>query len=104
MVQKNPIDSIVGDVDSCFFLDLLLKERGSKRIGLMRSEDECLCFIWDWFWFSPWLSWIGVKPVLFVKGNDLIDPLSSDLVIFCNFPNRSSPLPLIYDSSDILVG
>jgi len=46
----------------------------------------------------------GVKPVLFVKGNDLIDPLSSALVIFCNFPDRSSPLPMIYDSSDILVG
>jgi len=104
MVQKNPINSIVGDVDSYFFLDLLLKERESKRISLMCSEDECLCIIWDWFWFSPWLSWIGVKPVLFIKGNDLIDPLSSDLVIFCNLLNRSLPLPLVYDSSDILVG
>ena len=76
----------------------------SLNLAIMRSEDECLCSIWDWFWFSPWLSWIGVKPVLFVKGNDLIDPLSSDLLILCNFPNRSSPLPLIYDSSYIPIG
>ena len=30
MGQKNPIDSIVGDVDSCFFPVLLPKECGSK--------------------------------------------------------------------------
>ena len=67
IIQKNPIDGIVWDVDCVFFLDLLLKEGWAKRILVMCSEDKCFCFIRDWFRFSAGLSWIRVKTILFVE-------------------------------------
>jgi len=44
MVQKNPIDCIMGDVDSGLFLDLPLKEGWSKCMIVMCRENECFCF------------------------------------------------------------
>lgn len=88
MVQKNPIDCIMEDVDSVLFLDLLLQEGWSKCIFVICGEDECFCFTWDLFRFPAWLPWIGIKSVLLVKWNNLVNPLSDNLVILCYILNR----------------
>jgi len=104
MVKKDPINRIVWNMDAGLLLDLFFKMVESERVPVMSGKDEDFILIRDWVGPFTWRSWVGMIPVLPIKGNDLVNPLPAYLMIRGKVTNRYSSFPLTDDASDIPVG
>jgi hypothetical protein len=104
MLKQDPIDRIMGNMHPILLFDLLLKMRRSERILLMSGQDERFSLVRNLSGLCSRRLWIGIQAGLPIQGDNLVDPLPADAMIFCKIPNGSPSLPLTNDTPDITVG